>query len=49
MHGDQDDVVPLAQSVKLDDGLRRAGVDVTLHVYKGAGLGGRLRPGSTPP
>lgn len=41
MHGDQDDVVPLAQSVKLAEALRRAGVEVTLQVYKGSGHGGR--------
>ena len=41
MHGDQDDVVPLSQSVKLAEALRRAGVEVTLQIYKGAGHGGR--------
>ncbi len=41
MHGDQDDVMPLAQSVKLAEALRRAGVEVTLQVYKGSGHGGR--------
>jgi acetyl esterase/lipase len=41
MHADQDDVVPLSQSVKLAEALRRAGVEVTLQVYKGGGHGGR--------
>jgi acetyl esterase/lipase len=41
MHGDQDDVVPLAQSVKLAEALKRAGVEVALQVYKGSGHGGR--------
>jgi acetyl esterase/lipase len=41
MHGDRDDVVPLEQSVKLAEALRRAGADVTLQVYTGAGHGGR--------
>jgi dipeptidyl aminopeptidase/acylaminoacyl peptidase len=34
-------VVPLAQSVKLAETLQRAGVEVTLQVYKGSGHGGR--------
>jgi acetyl esterase/lipase len=42
MHGDKDDVVPLGQSVKLADALRRAGVEVKFQVYKGAGHGGRV-------
>jgi hypothetical protein len=41
MHGDHDGVVPLAQSVKLAEALRRAGVEVTLQVYPGSGHGGR--------
>ena len=41
MHGDEDDVVPLSQSMKLAESLRRAGVEVTLQVYKGSGHGGR--------
>jgi dipeptidyl aminopeptidase/acylaminoacyl peptidase len=41
MHGDKDDCVPLSQSVKLADALRRAGVEVTFQVYHGAGHGGR--------
>ncbi len=41
MHGDHDRVVPLAQSVKLAEALRRAGVEVTLQVYPGSGHGGR--------
>ncbi len=41
MHGDQDDVVPLAQSMKLAQALKRAGVEVTFQVYKGSGHGGR--------
>ncbi|MBM4016778.1 MAG: alpha/beta hydrolase [Planctomycetes bacterium] len=41
MHGDQDFVVPLDQSVRLAEALKKAGVDVTLHVVKGAGHGFR--------
>ncbi len=41
MQGDQDDVVPPSQSVKLAAALRQAGVEVTLQVYKGSGHGGR--------
>jgi hypothetical protein len=41
MHGDQDNVVPLAQSVNLAEALRRAGVEVTLRVYNGSGYGDR--------
>ena len=37
MHGDLDAVVPLAQSEKLRDVLRRAGVRVELEIVKGAG------------
>jgi acetyl esterase/lipase len=40
MHGDQDDCVPLSQSEKLANALRKAGVDVTFRVYHGAGHGG---------
>jgi dipeptidyl aminopeptidase/acylaminoacyl peptidase len=36
MHGDQDDVVPLAQSVKLAETLQRAGGEVTLQIYGGS-------------
>lgn len=39
MHGDQDDLVPLSQSEHLLAALRKAGVDSTLHVVKGAGHG----------
>jgi hypothetical protein len=41
MHGDQDAVVPLMQSVKLAQALKQAGVEVKLHVYMGSGHGGR--------
>jgi dipeptidyl aminopeptidase/acylaminoacyl peptidase len=41
MQGDQDDVVPLSQSVKLAEALKRAGVETTFQIYKGAGHGGR--------
>ena len=33
--------MPLAQSVKLAQALKLAGVEVTLQVYKGSGHGGR--------
>lgn len=39
VHGDQDKVVPVKQSVVFADKLKRAGVDVTLHVAKGASHG----------
>ena len=40
MHGDQDQLVPVAQSESFAAALKKAGVDVTLHVIKGAGHGG---------
>jgi acetyl esterase/lipase len=40
MHGDQDKLVPLAQSERLAEVLKKAGVDVTLRTLKGAGHGG---------
>src|SRR5438105_15944399 len=40
MHGDQDPLVPLAQSEELADALKKAGVEVTLRVFQGAGHGG---------
>jgi acetyl esterase/lipase len=46
MHGDQDNVVPLAQSEALAEALKKAGVEVTLQVVKGTGHGG---PGFTSP
>jgi acetyl esterase/lipase len=39
-HGDKDGVVPLSQSELLADALKKAGVDVTLHVLPGAGHSG---------
>jgi len=39
MHGDKDMAVPLHQSELLYDALKKAGVDATLHVVKGAGHG----------
>jgi acetyl esterase/lipase len=39
MHGDKDPLVPLNQSELLDAALKRAGVEVTFHVVKGAGHG----------
>jgi len=39
MHGDKDMSVPLHQSELLYDALKKAGVDATLHVVKGAGHG----------
>ena len=40
MHGDRDNLVPLAQSEKLAAALKRAGVEATLVVLKGAPHGG---------
>ncbi len=42
MHGDKDPGVPLAQSVRLHEALRKAGVSSQLEVIKGAGHGGKL-------
>ena len=39
MHGDADPIVPLDQSQRFYDALKKAGVDATLHVVKGAGHG----------
>jgi len=39
MHGDKDPLVPLNQSELLADALKKAGVEVTFHVVKGAGHG----------
>ncbi|MCS7337407.1 MAG: alpha/beta hydrolase [Verrucomicrobiae bacterium] len=39
MHGDKDRLVPLNQSELLADALKRAGVQVTFHVIRGAGHG----------
>ncbi len=40
LHGDKDNVVPLAQSEELANALKKAGVEVTLHIVKGSGHGG---------
>lgn len=40
MHGDRDELVPLAQSKRFAEALKEAGVGVTLVVLKGAGHGG---------
>jgi acetyl esterase/lipase len=40
LHGDQDPRVPLKQSELLADALKQAGVEVTLHIVRGAGHGG---------
>jgi acetyl esterase/lipase len=40
MHGDRDDLVPLQQSEILHTALRKAGVQSTLRVFRGAGHGG---------
>ena len=40
MHGDKDNVVPLAQSESLAAALEKAGVEVTLRVVVGSGHGG---------
>ena len=37
MHGDEDQAVGLSQSQLLYDALKKAGVDVTFQVIKGAG------------
>jgi acetyl esterase/lipase len=39
-HGDKDPLVPLQQSEELNDALKKAGVDSTLHVIKGGVHGG---------
>lgn len=41
LHGDRDPVVPLVQSERFYEALKKAGVDATLHVVKGAGHGFR--------
>lgn len=38
-HGDKDTTVPIRQSELLETALKKAGVDVTFHVVKGAGHG----------
>jgi dipeptidyl aminopeptidase/acylaminoacyl peptidase len=38
-HGDQDQLVPPNQSVRLDAALRKVGVESTLIIVKGAGHG----------
>ena len=40
MHGDQDFLVPLQQSLLLHEALQKAGSDSTLRVLKGKGHGG---------
>ncbi len=40
LHGDKDNVVPLAQSEELAAALKKAGVEVTLQIVKGSGHGG---------
>jgi acetyl esterase/lipase len=41
MHGEKDPGVPLAQSERLHEKLKEAGVESTLHVIPGAGHGGK--------
>jgi len=41
MHGDQDPTVPIDQSQRFYEALKKAGVDATLHIVKGAGHGFR--------
>ena len=41
MHGSKDRVVPVNQSQRLHEALRRAGVPSRLHIIEGAGHGGR--------
>ena len=40
LHGDKDPLVPLQQSEELNEALKKAGVDSSLHVIKGNGHGG---------
>lgn len=44
IHGDQDPLVPLAQSQSFADALKKAGVDCTLRVVDGAGHGKGFTP-----
>jgi acetyl esterase/lipase len=45
IHGDRDDLVPIAQSELMEAALKKAGVPVTFEVVKGAGHGfGRPKP-----
>jgi acetyl esterase/lipase len=39
IHGDHDPIVPLQQSIELNDALKKAGVDSTLIIVKGGGHG----------
>ena len=39
LHGDKDKIVPMAQSERFAEALKKAGVEVTLHVVKGSGHG----------
>ena len=39
IHGDKDGIVPVQQSLRLDDALRKAGVDSTLDIIAGEGHG----------
>src|SRR3989442_7306640 len=48
LHGDQDDLVPPAQSVMLYEALKGAGVDAAYHVIKGRGHGFRVGPDIDP-
>jgi acetyl esterase/lipase len=41
MHGDKDATVPIAQSTRLAEALKKAGVEVTLKTLEGAGHGGK--------
>ena len=40
LHGDQDPLVPFQQSERLEQALRKAGVECKLHLLPGAGHGG---------
>ena len=40
LHGDQDGLVPCEQSEELEEALKKAGVEATLQVVKGAGHDG---------
>ncbi len=44
VHGDADPLVPHQQSEELCDALKKAGVDATIHIVKGAGHGNGFGP-----
>jgi len=48
LHGDRDNTVPIGQSELLHSALKKAGVDSTFFVVKGAGHGFKNRPDLDP-